>query len=145
MPVRSIRSKHVLFLYSLIVISVLVANGCQGPAPPVPRDPFVAGIRIHQDEAITQHGTPIPLPRCPGEGLWLAQVGGPSPNSGGVVRFAGTTDQYGDIDEDRALDNANWRVFSGPAQAPPCPRATVERFVPQGGAIFNFICFAAGA
>ena len=144
MTAQPIRSTHVLILYSLLAISVLVIGGCASPSGPQ-RRVFSQGIRVHQDEAITQNGVRVPLPRCQAGGDWLGQVGGPSPNSGSVVRFVGRTDQFGDFDEEDAIDNANWSVFSGPAQAPPCPRATVQRFVPPGGAIFNFICVAAGA
>jgi hypothetical protein len=137
------RNRSTLVILSLLAISVVVASDCKGPAPRSPRSPFVRGIRIHQDENITQL-SPIPLPRCPGRGTWLGQVGGPSPNSGNIALFQGFTDQYGDLDNPDALDNANWEVFSGPATSPPCPRATVQRFVPPGGAVFNFICHLVG-
>ena len=144
MTAQPIRSTHVLILFSLLAISVLVTGGCASPSGPQ-RGVFAQGIRIHQDETITQNGVRVPLPKCPGEGNWQGQVGGPSPDSRIITRFHSLTDQFGDIDEPDAIDNANWSVFSGPAQAPPCPRATVERFVPPGGAIFNFICVAVGA
>src|SRR5215211_3916225 len=101
-------SRTLAILFSVIAISIALASGCKGPAPRSPRLPFSRGIRIHQDEAITLALAPIPLPGCPGRGTWLAQVGGPSPNSGGTILFQGFTDQYGDLDQPDALDNANW-------------------------------------
>jgi hypothetical protein len=139
MTAQSIRNTQGLFLISLLAITVLVAGGCSSPRL-LPREPFSRGIRIHQDETLTQNGVKVPLPGCPGGAEWLGQVGGPSPNSGGKIAFLGHTDRFGDIDEPDALDNANWEVFSGPAQSPPCPQAFTQRYVPQGGAVFNFIC-----
>jgi hypothetical protein len=138
------RNRSTLVILSLLAISVVVASDCKGPAPRSPRSPFVRGIRIHQDEAVTMALAPIPLPGCPGGGQWLGQVGQQSPQSGNVGVFLGGTDQYGDLDQPDARDNAIWEVFSGPAKSPPCPQASATATVPPGGGIFNFICHLVG-
>lgn len=141
---QRICSKRFLILNSLIVISVVLASGCKGPAPRSPRTPFVRGIRVHQEEAITMALAPLPIPRCRAAGQWLGSVGPPSPQSGNIGLFVGFTDQHGDFDSLNALDNSIWEVVSGPAVSPPCPAGSATATVPQGGGIFNFICHLVG-
>lgn len=124
-----------LGLCSFIFFLPMFGTGC------LPATPGVTGIRVTAvSSTLTVFGPlQLPVPNCPNNGTWGADLVTPNPHTGAKA-FLGRTDARGISDYPGVQTDSRWRVAVGPTASPPCAANVFIEDVPHPGAVFNYRC-----